>query len=131
MVLPDLGLRSLAAADPKEGPTLADALLRQTKLGSTSTAPRDRTPSRSCSRLQWSSLTWRTAVPRSRGLQGRPNIGPCLADANKARIDQHGAAGPDALEVLLKAPMVLPDLEGCGPSQPQNPRKARHWPRPC
>src|SRR5262245_52760855 len=61
------GLQSLAAAEPNEGPTLADALLRQ----------------------------------------------------NEACNDQHGAEGPDALQVLIKAPMVLPDLEGCGPSQPR------------
>jgi len=35
---------------------------------------------------------------------------------------QHGAEGPDALHVPVKAPMVLPDLEGCGPSQPRNQR---------
>src|SRR6516164_10182 len=40
------GLRSLAAADPIKTLRWAHALLRQTKLAPTSTAPRDRTPSR-------------------------------------------------------------------------------------
>src|SRR5215475_10223026 len=60
-----------------------------------------------------------------------PTLGPCLVAANEAWIDQHGAEGPDALQVLIKAPMVLRDLEGCGPSQPRNPMKAQRWPRPC
>src|SRR6516162_8079294 len=94
MVLPDLGLRSLAAADPKEGPTLAHGLLRQTKLGSTSTAPRDRKALEVLSKAPMLLLTW-AAVPRSRGPQGRPNVGPWLAEANEARIDHHGAAGPE------------------------------------
>ena len=45
---------------------------------------------------------------------------PSMLDANlvptqQAPIVQHGAEGPDALHVPVKAPMVLPDLEGCGP----------------
>ena len=32
-----------------------------------------------------------------------------LLRQNKACIVQHGAEGPDALQVLIKAPMVLPD----------------------
>ena len=55
---------------------------------------------------------WRAAVPRSRGTNKGPNIGrmPCLG-TNKASIDQHGAEGPDALQVLIKDPMILPDLD--------------------
>ena len=39
---------------------------------------------------------------------------PCLRQ-NRALIDQHGAEGPDALQVSIKVPLVLRDLEGCGP----------------
>ena len=53
-----------------------------------------------------------------------------LLRQNKAWIDQHGAEGPDALQVVIKARMVLPDLEGCSPLQPRNPVKAQHWPSP-
>ena len=35
--------------------------------------------------------------------------GACLVAANKACIDQRGAEGPDALQVLLKAPMIVSD----------------------
>ena len=35
-----------------------------------------------------------------------------LLRQNKACIDQHGAEGPDALQVLIKAPMVLPAYRG-------------------
>src|SRR6516162_4589041 len=113
MVLPDLGLRSLAAADPKEGSTLAHGLLRQTKLGSTSTAPRDRTPSRFCSRLQWSSLTWRAAVPRSRGSQRRPNFGPGLAQG-KQSLDRparrRGTGRPPGFAQGSNGPPVAADV---------------------
>src|SRR5215472_8968101 len=51
---------------------------------------------------------------------------PCLRQ-NKALIDQRGAEGPDALQVSIKVPIALHDLEGCGPSQPRNPIKTRHW----
>src|SRR6516164_6717954 len=73
-------------------------------------------------------MTWRAAVPRSRGTRYRPAIGPmpCLRQ-NKALIDQRGAEGPDALQVSIKVPIALHDLEGCGPSQPRNPIKAQHW----
>ena len=39
---------------------------------------------------------------------------------SKASIVQHGAEGPDALQVLVKAPMLVSDLEGCSPLQPRN-----------
>src|SRR5215831_10367893 len=73
-------------------------------------------------------MTWRAAVPRSRETQSRPSIGPmpCLRQ-NRALIDQRGAEGPDALQVSIKVPIALNDLEGCGPSQPRNPIKAHHW----
>ena|SRR6516165_8373898 len=51
---------------------------------------------------------------------------PCLRQ-NRALIDQRGAEGPDALQVSIKVPIALNDLEGCGPSQPRNPIKAHHW----
>jgi len=51
------GLQSLAAAEPIKTHHRAHALVRQTKLASISAAPRDRTPSRSRSRLHRSFLT--------------------------------------------------------------------------
>ena len=51
---------------------------------------------------------------------------PCLRQ-NRALIDQRGAEGPDALQVSIKVPIALNDLEGCGPSQPRNPINTRHW----
>ena len=39
---------------------------------------------------------------------------PC-AGKPKTATGQHGAEGPDALQVLIKAPMVLLDLDGCSP----------------
>jgi hypothetical protein len=35
--------------------------------------------------------------------------------------NQHGAEGPDALQVSIKVPIVLHDLEGCSPLQPRHP----------
>src|SRR5262249_61483926 len=103
-----------------------------------SRARRRGTSPRSLPNPQPSSLTWRlrslAAAEPHEGL----TLGLCLAAANEAPIDQHGAEGPDALQVLIgevfldagsapfefKAPMVLPDLEGCGRPQPRNPPKA-------
>src|SRR5215510_4074022 len=58
------------------------------------------------------SRLWRAAVPRSRGSNKDPTLGPCLVATNKACTDQHGAEGPDALQISFNAPMVLPDLGG-------------------
>ena len=49
-------------------------------------------------------------------LQPRNPIKATTVDArssrpNKAFIDERGAEGPDALQVLIKAPMVLPDFD--------------------
>ena len=48
---------------------------------------------------------------------------PCLG-TNKASIDQHGAEGPDALQVLIKDPMILPDLGGLRSLAAAEPIKA-------
>jgi len=37
----------------------------------------------------------------------------------------HGADGPGALQVLIKAPIVVPDLEGCSPLQPRNQQRPK------
>ena len=61
------------------------------------------------------SAPWRTraAVPRSRGSNKDPTLGPCLVATNKACTDQHGAEGPDALQVLIKVPMAVSDHLFC------------------
>jgi hypothetical protein len=38
----------------------------------------------------------------------------------------HGAEGPDALQIKIKASIVVPQ-EGCGPSQARNPIKTQRW----
>ena len=43
------------------------------------------------------------------GTNRDPILDACLVAANKACIDQRGAEGPDALQVLLKAPMIVSD----------------------
>ena len=55
--------------------------------------------------------------PRIKAL---PNRRMPLFRPIKALIAWRGAEGPDALQVqnLIKASIVAPDLEGCGPSQP-------------
>src|SRR5215475_13274852 len=63
---------------------------------------------------------WRAAVPCSRGTNKGPRFGACLGAANKACIDQRGAEGPDALQVLIEASLAVIDLEGCSPLQPWN-----------
>src|SRR5262249_45965262 len=63
---------------------------------------------------------WRAAVPRSRGTQRNPQRWtPTFSRPNRVHIDQHGAERPDALQVLIKAPMVLPDF-----GRLQSPAKA-------
>ena len=42
-----------------------------------------------------------------------------LSQPNKASITLHGAEGPDALQVVIKASIADIDVEGCGPSQPR------------
>ena len=56
------------------------------------------------------------------------NIGcACLVAAKRSSRRSAGAEGPGALQVSIKAPLVLPDLEGCSPLQPRNLIKAQHW----
>src|SRR6516225_4971134 len=45
---------------------------------------------------------------------------------SKASIVQRGAEGPDALQVLIKAPMLVSDLEGCSPLQPRKQKTQFH-----
>src|SRR6516164_8324326 len=76
---------------------------------------------------------WRAAVPCSRGTNKDPPSGPRLGAPDKARIDQRGAEGPDALQVLIKAPMAVSDYclprEGRVPSHKpleQKKKMGRH-----
>src|SRR5262249_44218643 len=49
-----------------------------------------------------------------------------LPGPNKAPIASRGAEGPDAIQTKIKASIVVPDLEGCGPSQPRNQYRPQH-----
>jgi len=47
-------------------------------------------------------------------------LAPCLFAAKQSSPRPARAGGPDALQVPIKAPMAVFDLEGYGPSQPRN-----------
>ena len=61
------------------------------------------------------------AVPRSRGTNATLNVGHLPSPGQtKPPIVQHGAEGPDALQVFIKVPMavltiVTPGRGGLGP----------------
>src|SRR5262249_23243558 len=74
----------------------------------------------------WGMEEWKNGGRRSlaaaepNGTQRNPQRWtPTFSRPNRVHIDQHGAERPDALQVLIKAPMVLPDFGGL-----QSPAKA-------
>jgi len=98
----------------------------KTKLPSASTAPRDWTPSRSRSKLQWPFLTLEGCSPLQPRNQSRPNHWlHAFLRQNKAPLGLHGAGGPDALQVPIKAPMAVSDLGGLQSLAAAEPIKAQ------
>jgi hypothetical protein len=80
---------------------------------SRSSGRRKRVPSKFFARLSHSSPD-QTSLHR-----------PARRRGTEACIDQHGAEGPGALQVLIKAPMGLPDLEGCSSFAAAEPIRAQ------
>src|SRR5215475_13274851 len=68
---------------------------------------------------------WRAAVPCRRGTNKGPRFGACLGAANKACIDQRGAEGPDALQVLIEASLAVIDFGGLQSLAAAEPIKAQ------
>jgi hypothetical protein len=67
--------------------------------------------------------TWGAAVPRSRGTDLDPPLGPYLAAAKQSShrsARRRGTGRPPGPDLSIKVPIVLHDLEGCGPKTVSN-----------
>ena len=108
------GLRSLAAAEPIKAQTLGACLVQPKR------APLAQPRAEGPDALQVL-IKAPMVFPDFGGLQSLAAAEPTepstlnaylVPGQNKPPIVQHGAEGPDALQVLIKAPMVLPAYRG-------------------